>query len=774
MRMPAVVCFTLAVWLSACGTDFGPGVEGAHNETLTLSQSNSEETDSADDADLTGIYYDFGLPSGQTSELAGVTFVSPEPFGDANVSSVGPSTSIANTNWPDLYRREVWADGPLRYDIPTDNGSYTVHLHFAEYANANPGAMVLDAFVNEEEVATGVGLNAGGFQTAVVRSADVEVAGGVLSVEVRPAEGTQYSKISGLEIVPLGAPSRLTLSQPEQPPEPGDPGDLLEGLSGPTAAEVEVYRERAQGRTSTPFADVGDTLPNSPGDWSRIEAAAQDFQVSMQSFGEPYRDQHGNLRTADYENFWNGPIAGRRTAGQEDPRFWNGQGVIPTWAKSKYKRTDNGNYVPCAEGTPEKQYKDGDAYWICQDAAGISDDLFDASFYALVMDDTSLRDGVRRALLRQTDVSKAPGVDFTNRSRWPVQKDDDVIVSTNPFFFTALWITKIARTYEYSRMAVIDGEVRESGVYSAAEAEQIETWLRNAGEYYREITEYGLINDYGFFENVEDRIAGRHRSSALNRAPGTWANSYRYWDDGPQPTIGQLRYQNRITASAMAFCVIGFTVEDQLMQRDCKLFFQEVIRYGVDANGYLGDFYRDQLNGEKGLDYVSGQASHLVEMADAFARAGDSSLYEYTTSDGAGTPGGHTTTGGPKSLYQVLIATGRFYQVGGNQNRKKGGNLIDADSGGNGRRYVQIAANFAAANVYYRDPALRDLVYLSTSAGYRGFQSPNSVQITGYVIHPTRATFGGSVGHLFLYGGLEKAENSVWPYPGIPARAPLD
>ena len=753
MLMRTKLSFLLFAFAAGCGSGEVDSKAGTETGPDAVDSGPPIRVDTDD-----GRYFDFGLPAEATREYAGALFESPQDYGSANISDVsGDAPTVSGTEWPELYRREVWAAGPLTYRIPSENGRCTLHLHFCEYANPDSGAMVLDVFVNGVSEIDGLDLNAVGFLTAITRRVDIEVTEGEIEIEVRPSPGTRYSKISGVEIVAEGVPSRL---ESEATPAPPTPQPSV-GTSGPTAAEIAIYRRRVRGETSTPFAEVGDVAPNSPGEWSRLGAATERFRTSMQGLdATPTVDGNGNRVTRDFYNFWNGPIAGRLTNGKG---YWDGKGLIPTWATAKYEDND-GVFDPC---------DDGDELTKCQDATTKADDLLAASFYALVEDDAQIREDVRRVLLRQTDVTKAPGVDFSARSRWPIGRNPDVVVSTNPFFFTALWIVKIARAYEYSRVVEDGGAIVDSGAYSASDVQQIEGWLRDAGEYYRTLVEQFVVNDLRAFDSVEDRMAARD-NGALNRAPGAWASGYRYWDGGPQPTHGQLSYQNRITESAMAFCVVGFTIDEPTFQRDCKLFFQEVMRYAVDANGYLGDFYRSELNGEKGLDYVSGQATRLVEMADLFARSGDASLYMYTTSEGAGTPCGHSSTGGTKNLRLVLEATGRFYQVAGHNGIRKSGALINADSDDAYRRYMQLASNFAQANVYYRDRSLADLVYLVPESGYRGCSSPERVLNTGYIFNPTRTTFGASVGQLFLYGGMETRERANWPYPGVAERPLFD
>ncbi len=57
--------------------------------------------------------------------------------------------------------------------------------------------------------------------------------------------------------------------------------------------------------------------------------------------------------------------------------------------------------------------------------------------------------------------------------------------------------------------------------------------------------------------------------------------------------------------------------------------------FGVHPDGYMGDFnrWRDDAP-DLGWAYSASAAQRVVKFADVLARAGDTELYEYTTSDG--------------------------------------------------------------------------------------------------------------------------------------------
>ncbi|MEM9864955.1 MAG: hypothetical protein AAF938_25355 [Myxococcota bacterium] len=483
-------------------------------------------------------------------------------------------------------------------------------------------------------------------------------------------------------------------------------------------AELELYRRRAAGETTHNYVRDGDAAPGSPGEWTRIEAMASDFLEGRDS------DDNG----------WNGPPNGP-------------DGFV------------NINY-------------DADPYHVF-------DNVMNAAFYSLVADSAEHRERVADAILAQTDTSRYPGVDFSNRARWRTRAEEPAIQAhhQNPFFFTADFVKKVLHSYEYTSVRLVEGLVEDSDAYTEAEQIQIETWLWNAGDYYRRVVD-GYLEEV-FFDSRSDRIAGRHNAN-LSRDPG-WTSA-RLWDGGPRAHNGHLQWQNRITDEVTVFAAIGVFLDDPDMILSARLFFQEVIRYAMQPEGYLGDLYRCEAFG---IHYTQGQLAHLIEIADLFARNidgatgrrlvgdatcdGDTSLYEYETSEGVTMDGDPTSTtvGGPKSLLRGLLAMARFYHEADNPGFTCRGEALDGTGMGDAwtaRPHIQHYWTWGQAMLFYRSDALEDFIYGNTDAGYRGWHTDlGRVANNGYVLPSTRGTFSTSVGKLLLYGHTH-LEPSVDPF----------
>jgi predicted Ser/Thr protein kinase len=110
--------------------------------------------------------------------------------------------AIANTEDPELYRTERY--GMNSFSLPVPNGKYQVKLHFAEtYTEImGPGKRVFTFIVEGHEFKDfDVWAEAGGAQRALVKSVDVEVTSGTLSIYFVPER--QNPQINGIEILPV-------------------------------------------------------------------------------------------------------------------------------------------------------------------------------------------------------------------------------------------------------------------------------------------------------------------------------------------------------------------------------------------------------------------------------------------------------------------------------------------------------------------------------------------------------------------------------------------
>lgn len=131
--------------------------------------------------------------------------------------------SVADTDRDELFQTERWRMDA--YEIPVDDGEYDVRLHFAEtFSGVNSATdRIFDIEIEDtvDFADVDVFAEAGGFQTAITKSATVVVEDGALTIDFDRNRNNQM--INAIEIV----------ARPEPPStNPGVPGDGGGGFGG--------------------------------------------------------------------------------------------------------------------------------------------------------------------------------------------------------------------------------------------------------------------------------------------------------------------------------------------------------------------------------------------------------------------------------------------------------------------------------------------------------------------------------------------------------------
>lgn len=125
-------------------------------------------------------------------------------------------TEIANTDLDEIYLTETITSndanqGPVSYDIPISNGTYTVKMHFAEIywgvaktdaegMEGGVGSRIFDVDIEETSILNNFDLFevAGGAATAITKMYDIEVTDGELNIIF--TSSVDKPKVSAIEI----------------------------------------------------------------------------------------------------------------------------------------------------------------------------------------------------------------------------------------------------------------------------------------------------------------------------------------------------------------------------------------------------------------------------------------------------------------------------------------------------------------------------------------------------------------------------------------------
>lgn len=369
--------------------------------------------------------------------------------------------------------------------------------------------------------------------------------------------------------------------------------------------------------------------------------------------------------------------------------------------------------------------------------------LMEAAFYYLVSttgaDRESVRVAVRDELLAQ---SATAGTNFANTSRWCPGSPYGPLIDENPGFDISNWMTRLLFAYDYIRPTLTGSQQTTLDAWFLSWAQftrpNIDGWLRTARWPNRATDTY---------------------TSPTNQGVGSAdfkKTHYNGWQsDGWIQAFGS----NRAGAYMRYIALAGIMFSDTTLKTSAKRWFKEAIMFGTFPDGTLGEMYRWESNFPTlGWNYAALTLGELVTIADAFARTGDTSLYDYSTSEGY-----NGTAGGPKSLGQMITlflghVNGTVIRYGTETSTNNGNSAyrIGTVDGISGEAYADDA-NFSQANIYYQS-AFNKSIYLRTATGAPPY--PSGGGATGGWT-PFTGEWGIYPGVLFMYGQME---GKVWPY----------
>lgn len=275
--------------------------------------------------------------------------------------------------------------------------------------------------------------------------------------------------------------------------------------------------------------------------------------------------------------------------------------------------------------------------------------LAGAALYALVEQDSELAAIVGRVLVEQVE---RPGVDFGDRSRWCAPGNHD----TGPVF--ALTHAMVSQLLAF--------DLLPEGTLSESDADRVRRWHLDLAD----LIDLEIEDIHG--EVFQDRGRSDRRLTAEWAEPQTlnWWNGgdARMWADSPQVYRLHNLYNNRWAAMARYQGLVGLAVGDENHRDAATLFFEEFVDFGVFPEGAHTDLHRgfhDRRAPDDvvvGLDYMTLAAVHAFTYAEALARSGDSSLYEYASTEGAqGSQGAPPAEyGNAKSLLFLAHSLARY------------------------------------------------------------------------------------------------------------------
>jgi hypothetical protein len=371
----------------------------------------------------------------------------------------------------------------------------------------------------------------------------------------------------------------------------------------------------------------------------------------------------------------------------------------------------------------------------------IAEPIRDAAFVYMLTNDVSYSTPVRTKLLEQVAIT---GTDFSNRTKWCTDMD---IAGTG--FEIGIWLRKLTYAYDYIKPSL-----------NARDKANIEAWLLNAGEYFSLVIDNRIkrcfpnraSNNYGISCGSANKNFTHHNGYITQNHMGVFANKETLW------------------SSAMA--AIAVVLNDQTLIDASVKYAKEWLRFAVFPDGTVYDQHRwinlqsSPGNPGSGYGYATTAIGSMMSIVDHLQRRGQS-LYEYTTSEGAG-----NTVGGPKSFGLVVERIAQMQQhlidVYGSEDGtltecERIDDFLDRAASGctqfsTSHRIVNDMAPMAQTNVFYKNNTV--------AAAYS--RTPHSSPTSGGY-----DAFGGDWGNYpgarFMFGQME---GKVWPYTTASSSSP--
>jgi len=480
-----------------------------------------------------------------------------------------------------------------------------------------------------------------------------------------------------------------------------------------TLQELNIWRTRS---VSGPYRTAGDVSANSPGDWDRIVANKDLFTTS--------------------------PSTGR-------------------WINGPPARTGAGCVAQDFSGNGDPGGNPGGSLghnWTHR--------MRDAAFFDLVEGITTHHAAIKTELLWQATQTWAQ---WQNNPPWCV----GVIGDINPSFDIANWLVRQLMAYDFVGRTA----------FTASELDTLDTWFWHAANFWIQ----DAINTWNIRWN--DRYVG------IYTPVQACTNDILPFVGGSGVGIYSQTYNNR-RASLVSFPALtaiylkshGFTVPagarsiavegaprghtlDSIITEG-KLMAEEFIRVAVYPEGIVGDMERRTTAlPDLGLNYGANTVGSMLLIADALARGGDTSLYDYTTATGlCGSAGTISAAGDPTGSrvgqnkdYRFAIQAFMNYF---SDDYARYFPTVDAPTDNNriDGRDPRLGCSWCAthdtyftfANMFWKDTAIQT-AYLRTRAGTAAYgANPASA---GPRALPWIGPNGIFPGTLFMWGNLEGTVN---------------
>ncbi len=478
------------------------------------------------------------------------------------------------------------------------------------------------------------------------------------------------------------------------------------------------------------------TLPSANPVASPLPTVAPTSTVDDPSAGDPapYRQPTeippGLFYTADELAIWNNRRLNGAYKEHWDTRIFANAQLFLDGSKDTVPWAGQTKHA-CWDTTSDNQPDVNGPQGMWANSAGF---VFRVLDYAKDSDAKQYLNKVKAYLLAHTKIS---GIDFSDKTRWCTKS----IREQGSMQFLGAWLRRIAVTYSWIKNDL-----------AATDRTRFETWLNTAGNYIVGHTEWFIEKSFSDRYNNKYLCDGKY-------CPGRISDPEFLYSGGPKHFQIHDTWNNRTSVVASAAGIIGILTNDPILTDKGARFFRESLRYSVWPDGTYVDIIRTSPGATNAFSYPMAYLGSMCTLADALARMGDRSLYDYSTSEGmAGTES--TSDQPPKSIRAVIKhlagqVDGTIVKYGSGKDHVPDNIINTTNTGGYGDGNISDVF-MAQSNIYYRDPYITS-IYSRTAPG-----TPPRPQYTSSGFDQFTGDWGTYPDVIFMFGGLE---GKTWPYP---------
>jgi regulation of enolase protein 1 (concanavalin A-like superfamily) len=317
-------------------------------------------------------------------------------------------------------------------------------------------------------------------------------------------------------------------------------------------------------------------------------------------------------------------------------------------------------------------------------------DMMSAAYAAAITGNHTVAAAITKEIEYQ---ATRPNLDYSNRTLWPFNYYDDI----NPLFMHTVWVKDYVLAYDITKAMGHSSPI-------------VERWFLDLAE----------LSEQAVHANLSRVFPNRKNGSYSSRASfvnSTLLSSTRTADGkAVEYPLIMLYYNNRRSNQAGFYGLVGVVLDNTRYKEEFKRYGREWLMFGhrvTSSDGLNGDTNRGTDSfPQLGFSYGLHAMESLIPAMDGLARQGDTSLYEFSSSDGAATPTGGTNH--YKTMEGVLDTYIRWikgsypaqYTASGEPPPSSiTGNAyyrIQSRNTGNGREIVNDASLLLPANYYNR------------------------------------------------------------------------